>query len=332
MRQAMRRIEFTAIAAASLLLCGCGSSWNPFAQGASDASRVASYNIRLGTGDKGTPNAWPERRDDLVDLVRSLDVDAGGLQEVQPEQMSFLREKLPEFEFVGEHRGADRVSDEASPVFYRKSRFEAEKKGTFWLSETPDVPGVKGWGAACPRVCSYLVLRDKSTGKRFCFANTHTDHKSALAREKGMLLVIERMKEFGAGAPIVFTGDHNCRETEAPALAVSKLLKNALYESETPPMGPWRTFNGWQWREKEVSTAEALKLPANVRNARKGSPDADRDSNGGHKWEDCGARIDYIYVSPGVRVVDYATVGAARPGRELYHSDHFPVVATVELP
>ena len=232
---------------------------------------------------------------------------------------------------MGEHRGADRVSDEASPVFYRRSRFEAEKKGTFWLSETPEVPGVKGWGAACPRVCSYLILRDKPTGRRFCFANTHTDHKSALAREKGMLLVIERMKEFGAGAPIVFTGDHNCRETEAPAIAVSKVLKNALYESETTPRGPWRTFSGWQWRDREVSTAAALKLPANVRNARKGSPDADKDRNGGHKWEDCGARIDYVYVSPEVRVIDYTTVTAPRYGKKLYPSDHFPVVATIEL-
>ena len=328
----MKRMEFAAIATVSLLLCGCGSSWNPFAPAESDAIRVATYNIRLATGDNNTPNAWKDRKDEMVELVRKLDLDAGGLQEVRPEQMSFLRESMPEFEFVGEHRDADRVSGEASPVFYRKSRFEAEKNGTFWLSETPDVPGLKGWGAECPRVCSYLVLRDKSTGRRFCFANTHTDHVSALAREKGMLLVIERMKEFGAGAPIVFTGDHNCRETEAPALAVSKILKNALYESETPAKGPWRTFNGWQWREKEVSTADALKLPANVRNARKGSPDADKKRNGGHVWEDCGARIDYIYVSPEVRVMDYATIGAARPGKKLYPSDHFPIVATVVLP
>jgi endonuclease/exonuclease/phosphatase family metal-dependent hydrolase len=331
MEHPMTRFRFAVIAAAASLIGGCCSSWNPFASDAADAIRVASYNIRLATGDKGTPNAWTERQDDMVNLIRRLDVDAGGLQEVRPEQMAFLRERLPEFEFVGEHRGADRVSDEASPVFYRKSRFEAERKGTFWLSETPDVPGVKGWGAACPRVCSYLVLRDKSTGRRFCFANTHTDHVSALAREKGMLLVIERMKEFGAGAPIVFTGDHNCRETEAPAVAVSKLLRNALYESETTPKGPWRTFNGWQWRDREVATVDALKLPENVRNARRGSPDADKDRNGGHKWEDCGARIDYIYVSPGVRVVDYATVADPRPGKTLYPSDHFPIVATVEL-
>ena len=332
MKPAMSRTSFAALATAAAVLCGCVSSWNPFAFDATDTIRVVTYNIRFATGDKGTPNVWPERKDDLAKLIRKMDVDAGGLQEVRPEQMAFLRETLPEFEFIGEHRGADRVSDEASPVFYRKSRFDAEKSGTFWLSETPDVPGVKGWGARCPRVCSYLILRDKSTGKRFCFANTHTDHVSALAREKGMLLIIERMKEFGAGAPIIFTGDHNCRETEAPAVAVSKLLRNALYESAAQPRGPWRTFNGWRWRDAEISTAEALKLPANVRNARKGSPDADKDRNGGHVWEDCGARIDYIYVSPGVRVDDYETVGAARPGKALYPSDHFPVVATVELP
>ena len=329
MKCMMGRIGFVAFAA--MVMCGCSSGLDLFGSSPSDAIRVASYNIRLATGDNGTPNAWPDRRDDMVDLIRKLDIDAGGLQEVRPEQMSFLRERLPEFEFVGEHRGADRVSDEASPVFYRKSRFEAEKKGTFWLSETPDVPGVKGWGAACPRVCSYLVLRDKSTGKRFCFANTHTDHVSALAREKGMLLVIERMKEFGAGAPIVFTGDHNCRETEAPALAVSKLLKNALYESESTPRGPWRTFNGWQWREKEISIVDALKLPTDLRNAHKGSPDAAK-KNGTHMWEDCGARIDYIYVSPGVRVIDYEAFANPRPGKKLYPSDHFPMVSTVEIP
>ena len=332
MKHDMKRIEIAALAAVALAMCGCWSTGNPVASEASGAIRVATYNIRYAAGDVGTPNAWNDRRDEMAEFIRKLNLDVCGMQEVCPEQLSFLREKLPEFEFVGGYRNTDRVSGEASPVFFRKGRFEAEKSGTFWLSETPDVPGVKGWGAACPRVCSYLILRDKSTGKRFCFANTHTDHRSALAREQGMLLIIERMKDFGAGAPIVFTGDHNCRETEAPALAVSKLLRNALYESETPPKGPWRTFNGWQWRESEISTADALKLPAGVRNARKDSPDADSRSNGGHEWKDCGARIDYIYVSPGMRVADYETVGSPRPGKSLYPSDHFPIVSTVELP
>ena len=295
------------------------------------ALKVGTYNIRLQPGDKGTPNAWESRKVDFINLLRRMDLDAFGLQEVCPGQAEYITNNLPQYVLVGEHRNADRVSGEASPVLYRKDRFDALKCGTFWLSETPDVPGLKGWGAACPRVCSWMWLKDRKTGKTFCFANTHTDHVSALAREKGMLLVIDRMKEFGNGAPVIFTGDHNCRETEAPAIAVSALLKNALYETKTPPTGPWRTYNGWVWRDAERSTAEALKMPVGVRNAKEGSPDADRLKNGGYDWEDFGARIDYIYVSPGVAVLDYATVADPRPGKSLYPSDHFPVVATVEL-
>ena len=296
------------------------------------ALKVGTYNIRLQPGDKGTPNAWESRKVDFINLLRRLDLDAFGLQEVCPGQAEYITNNLPQYVLVGEHRNADRVSGEASPVLYRKDRFDALKCGTFWLSETPEVPGRKGWGAACPRVCSWMWLKDRKTGKTFCFANTHTDHISALARKEGMLLIIRRMHEFAPpGTPVIFTGDHNCRETEEPAQAVSKLLKNALYLSETPPTGPWRTFTGWHWREKEYSTTDALKLAPHVRNARKGSPDADKRTNGGYVWEVCGARIDYIYVSDGIRVKSYATRDDPRPGTKLYPSDHFPITAVIEL-
>ena len=294
---------------------------------------VGTYNIRLMKGDKDTPNAWDERKDDLVDEIRRLDMDVFGMQEVFPEQAFFITNSLPQYVVVGEYREADRVSGEASPVCCRRDRFEVLKSGTFWLSETPDVPGVKGWGAACPRICSWALLKDRRSGASFVFANTHTDHKSELARKEGMLLVIRRMREFAPeGTPIVFTGDHNCRETEEPALAVGAILTNALYAWETPPTGPWRASNGGAWRDSEYSTVDALKLQPHVRNARKGSPDADKDRNGGHKWEDCGARIDYIYVSRDVKVKSYETHGDQRPGKQLYPSDHFPVSARIELP
>ena len=276
--------------------------------------RVGTYNIRFTTGDVGTENAWEERRADMIALIRKLDMDVFGLQEMRPEQEEFLRKELPDYGYVGDYRGANRRGDEASPVFYRKNRFDMEKSGTFWLSESPDVPGVVGWGAMCPRVCSYAILREKESGKRLAFANTHTDHYSALAREKGMLLIIERMKEFGEGAPIVFTGDHNCRETEVPAQAVAKMLRNALYESETPPTGPWRTFNGWKWLDSEIATLDALRESPEERNA-----------------PERACRIDYIYVSPGVHVLDYATVADVRRGLQLYPSDHFPIVSTIEI-
>ena len=293
----MKRAFFCILALVGLL-AGCVVS-RP-----SEAIRVGTYNIRLSPGDRGTPNDWEKRKADLVDLVKKMDLDAFGMQEVCPDQARYLRESLPEFAFVGAHREADRPSGEASPVFYRKSRFDAEKRGTFWLSETPDVPASKSWNTACTRVCSYLILKDRTTGRRFCFANTHTDHKSAEAREKGMLLIIERMKKFGAGAPIVFTGDHNCRYDDPPAAAVRKILKDSRDVTEAKDPGPRNTYNGF---------GRHVDGPA-------GCGDVKRHY------------IDYIYVSDGTRVLDVETHGDKRPGTDLYPSDHFPVTATIVLP
>ena len=278
---------------------------------------VMTYNIRTSSLDKDTDNSWVARRDALAELVERENPDVIGFQEVMPDQGEWLERRLPQYAFVGEHRNANRKSGEASPVAFRKSRFAAKSSGTFWLSETPDVPGSKSWKTALPRICSYAVLEDSATGRSFAFANTHTDHRSELAREKGMLLIIERMKDFGDGAPIVLTGDHNCLEYEAPARAVSKVLDDAMRLSETQPEGSWRTFNFWTWRDRETTIAEALK-----RDVRERSNPSDKAAE---------KRIDYIYVSPGTRVIGYRTIATPRPGTHLYPSDHFPTVATIQF-
>ena len=126
-----------------------------------------------------------------------------------------------------------------------------------------------------------------------------------------------KSKDNNWAAPIVFTGDHNCLEHEPPAKAVAQILTDALYLSETPSEGSWRTFNYWSWRENEMPIVEALKKPVGSRSV--------PGDNSGEK------RIDYIYVSPGTRVLDYRTVPAPRPNTHLYPSDHFPSVATISF-
>lgn len=302
-----------AYVAVVLASAGCLSS------NAKDAAvRVGTYNIRYVAGDKGTDNDWTKRRDDLVAQVRGFNLDAFGLQEVDPEQIQYLREKMPGYGFVGEHRNADRKSGEASPVAYRKDRFALVKQNTFWLSETPEVSGSRSWGAMCRRVCTYAVLKDKTTGKRLCFVNTHLDHMSELANTNGMRLILDRMKDFAAGMPVVLTGDHNCYETSNAAKMAAKVLKNALYVSERPPEGPWLSLCFFPRCKNLIPCEEAMKTPEKERNSKEGR-------------KKFGARIDYIYVSPGVRVLDYKTDATLRPGLDLYPSDHFPVVATLLL-
>ena len=299
----------------SVAATGCDGIKQPSTSKPDASLRVGTYNIRYSAGDKeDSPNAWNKRKSDMVDLIVKMNLDAFGLQEVCPNQTAYLMERMPQYSFVGEYRNADRKSGEASPVFWRKDRFDEDGHGTFWLSETPEVPGRKSWGAACPRVCTWVRLRDKRNGKAFCFVNTHTDHMSKLACEEGLRLILMRMKEFApSGMPVIFTGDHNTCETWAPAKVVAAELRNSLYISETPPVGPWRTCIGWTWKDHEVSIAEALKTPVEIRDKK------------------FGYRIDYIYVSDGVKVKSHATIGDSRPGKQLYPSDHFPVMAVIEL-
>lgn len=276
--------------------------------------RVMTYNIRYSAGDvDSADNNWPARREALAQLVEKENPDVVGFQEVLPDQRAWLEERLPQYAFSGQGRNADRANGEASPVAFLKERFGVVTNGTFWLSATPDEPGSKSWDAKFPRICTYAVLKDKGTGLSFSFANTHTDHKSEEAREKGMLLIIERMKEFGKGAPIVFVGDHNCLEFEKPSVAVRELLDDALNVSETSPEGTWRTCNHWVWRDKETTITEALKKGMRERSVK--GDDAER--------------IDYIYVSRGTKVLDYQTIATPRPWTKLYPSDHFPSVATL---
>ena len=286
------------------------------AQAKEPAVRVMSYKIRNSAGDRKSPdNNWDGRKDDLAQIIENENPEVIGFQEVLPDQRKWLEERFPDYTFVGDGRNSNRKSGESSPVAFRKSRFNMVKMGTFWLSETPDKPGSKGWDAAMPRVCSYAVLNDVKTGKRFSFANCHTDHRGEEARIKGMLLIIERMKEFGNGAPVVLVGDHNCFEHDKPSMEVKKILKDALYLSETPPQGSWRTFTFWGWFDDEMTIGEALKKKF-------GKRDIPGDLS---KLK----RIDFIYVSEGTRVLDYRTLSLPRPGKKLFPSDHFPVSSTL---
>ena len=281
---------------------------------------VGSYNIRTMHADKRTENAWELRKDDLVALLRRLDFDAFGLQEAFPAQSAYITNAMPEYALIGRIDGAEEKKGVTSPICYRKSRLEPVCSGAFWLSTTPDAPGGDAWDASpLTKLCVWALLKDRLTDSQFCFVNTHTDHIGKIARREGIKLIMQRMDSFvPLGVPVVFTGDHNCVETEEAAQEAAKHLKDALFLAETPPKGPWRTYNGRNWRDHEISAVDAMKMPIEKRNVFK-------------KFG--GLRGDYIYVSDGVRVLDYAIDASPRPGGvPLYPSDHFPLAATVEFP
>ena len=299
--------------ASCLLVCSLG--YGDSASSAKPTLRVGTFNIRCISKSDKEDRAWNARKADVVELIRKMKADVLGLQEVTPAQMAYLKAALGEnYEIDGAFRNKDMKSGEAVPVCFLKSRFDLLQSGTFWLSAQPDSPGSKNWGAAFPRTCTWVVLKDRMTKKSFCFANTHPDHKSAEARLNGVKVIAARLAKESGGVPVILVGDHNCADEEPPAVFLRSVYDDSIFICKTPPKGPWRTFSGWQKIAREVPAVEALRL----------RPGA-REQGRAH-------RIDYIYVSKKkVNVLEYATIGLTRKGADEYYSDHFPVMARVEI-
>jgi endonuclease/exonuclease/phosphatase family metal-dependent hydrolase len=257
-----------------------------------------TFNIRLSTPADG-PNAWPLRKGLAAGTISFHQPHIVGLQEVLISQLRDLRELLPEYGWVGVGRDDGREAGEFNPIFFLKDRFRLLESSTFWLSEEPDKPGVKGWDAACPRIVTWARLRDLWTGETLTAFNTHFDHVGERARRESALLVLSGMKSIGGGTPVVLTGDFNCTREDAAyqtlvsAGGASPFLRDARDISSRSPYGPPASFNGFQ---------------------------AERPS---------GLPIDHIFVGPSAAVLRIGVLPGTWAGR--FISDHNPVLAEVRL-
>ena len=143
------------------------------------------------------------------------------MQEAHYDWIKALCAGLPDYAYVGVGRNDGKTEGEFSAVFYKKEKFALLDAGSFWLSETPDVPGVKGWDAACVRICSYARLQETDAGRQFVHFNTHLDHRGVVAMQKGAELVAEKAEEICPDLPAFFTGDFNVtpdKYDEPPAI------------------------------------------------------------------------------------------------------------------
>lgn len=277
-----------------LLLCGCASqrATQTDRSVCPTSVRVMTFNIRLNLASDG-PNAWPHRKDAVASMIRFHDADLIGLQEALPEQLRDLDALLPDYARFGVGRAADLLG-EHSAVLYRRSRFEVLGQDTFWLSETPDVRGSKGWDAAYERIATWGRLRDRRTGSIFFHFNTHLDHVGRIARREGARLLVERIERLAAGHSVVFTGDFNdVPQSEPHRIITAAGLEDAFGVSRVPHHGPTSTWNAFKAIEP-------------------------------------GRRIDFIFVRGTIDVHRHAILSDTIDGGR-FPSDHLPVVADISI-
>jgi len=181
-----------------------------FSQGQTVDLTIGSYNIRYDNkNDQLKGNGWDQRLPVISSLIQFIDYDILGCQEVLVNQLADLTRQLPEYDYVGVGREDGKEAGEFAPIFYKKDKFKILDSGQFWLSESPNEPS-KGWDAALPRICTYVHLQEKSSGKKLWYFNLHMDHVGTIAREESSKLVISRIKAMlKPQEAAVLTGDFN---------------------------------------------------------------------------------------------------------------------------
>ena len=133
---------------------------------------IGSYNIRYDNPADGD-NSWSNRKEDLVNQLLFYQADILGLQEVLPSQRLFIDHKLDSlYSSFGRSRGEKPSKEEQCPIYWKKDLYTKLEAGTFWLSETPNVPSI-GWDAALPRTCTFVRLEHKKTNKKLLIFNIH---------------------------------------------------------------------------------------------------------------------------------------------------------------
>ncbi|HRP58268.1 endonuclease/exonuclease/phosphatase family protein [Agriterribacter sp.] len=247
---------------------------------------IATYNIRYNNAHDSL-NAWPNRKENVKALIRFHEFDIFGTQEGLIEQINGISE-LEAYARTGHGRDDGKEAGEHSAIFYKKDRFKLLESGDFWLSEIPEKPG-KGWDAkCCNRICSWGKFQDQQTRKTFYFFSVHFDHQGVIARRESGKLMVKKIQEIAKNAPVICVGDFNSTPETEQIKTMQTILNDSYKVTQDPPYGPVGTFN-------------SFRFTAPMKN-----------------------RIDYIFVSKGIKVLKYGVLTDAKDQR--YPSDHQPVM------
>jgi endonuclease/exonuclease/phosphatase family metal-dependent hydrolase len=259
----------------------------------SAALTVMTYNLRYASTTP--PNAWPQRRPLVREVITNTAPDVIGTQEGLSEQLRDLAADLPEYDWIGVGRDGG-SKGEFMAVFYRRARLEALATNHFWLSDTPEVAGSKTWGPKFARMVTWVKFRDRTTKQEFYVFNTHFDHEVQAARERSAELIRKRVAALEPKLPVLLIGDFNAA---AGANQAYDILTGAGFFADA-------------WKTALVRRGEGI----GTFNDFKGI-------------ERNGARIDWV-LTRGAVVVDRAeTISFQRDGQ--FPSDHFPVVTQLRL-
>jgi endonuclease/exonuclease/phosphatase family metal-dependent hydrolase len=216
----------------------------PCYHGTAQTLKIITYNIRL-DHPVDSANQWPLRDHAVYALLKKYNPDIFGVQEALHHQMLGLQKNLSQYTSVGVGRDDGDTAGEYTALFFKTKRFKVIEQNTFWLSQTPTLPGSKDWDAAITRIATWAKLRDKKNKTTFVVLNTHFDHIGEKAREESAKLIKQKLLSIAGSMPVIVMGDFNCTDEETPYAVMignsAPLLFDAHPKDNT--QGTYCTFN-----------------------------------------------------------------------------------------
>ena len=188
--------------------------------------KFVTFNLRCDHQQDGI-NCFIYRQPLILRAIQEKTPDVICFQEVLPHMAAWLKKSLTDYYVIGCGRG-EKLDSEQMTVAFRKDGYQLLEMRTFWLSETPLIPGSRYPGqSSCPRTCTEAVLMEEASGQVFRVFNAHLDHVGKEARQRGLEQILRRVEavELFPDAPMILAGDFNA-------------------EPDSEEMRPLRTFPG----------------------------------------------------------------------------------------
>ncbi len=261
----------------------------------SDEIKVMSFNVRTTLTETNTANNWDNRKGACVTLIKEHMPSFIGVQEAKYNaHWTYLKDQLAaDYDGYGVSRdtGKESGSGETMGILYNRRVVEMIDCGTFWLSETPEVPS-KGWGANYSRCATWGLFKHKTTGKKICYINTHIDHESAQAKIEGMKLVSRFFQQYRKDDYLLLlTADFNMVSTHEAMDVIESYMHNTREVAPEELTDYDTTFNGFKTGKDSI--------------------------------------IDHIYCSNYLKVVEYHTID--EDYGVSFVSDHYPIYSIIKI-
>jgi endonuclease/exonuclease/phosphatase family metal-dependent hydrolase len=285
--------------------------------------QVMTFNVKGAFFNDGQNN-WEHRFDLNLATIRRYAPDLIGFQEVQARNLESYQQHLTEYAY---ELGPDTARENSTQhgyfnaICWNPQRLEKLATGSFFLSQTPEDYS-RDWGGSEARGVNWVKFRDRQSGQVFLHLNSHFPHDSEPARLESVDVVAEQLAAWGDGLPVLMTADFNTRaEDTAEMDRVPEVLREWVQRAMPPAGVVYARCQQHGFRDTFLGVGH---VPTSTTNTYHHFLGAD--------FPPLGYRIDWVLTRNGThewRTQSCEIITDAAP--PLYPSDHYPVLAAVEL-